>query len=145
VGTYTNAEAFIDVVNAHGIDKIFFNPGGEMIGLQSLIAQARTAGRKAPQLLLCLDESVTVSAAHGDYMVSGKPQVVWCIPSGDAADGGNLQNIQWGRVPVVILAAYQADEQRTTWRGEPYDQGCIVRGNMKWDRRIDEGEDWAPS
>jgi len=145
VGTYTNAEAFIDVVNAHGIDKIFFNPGGEMIGLQSLIAQARTAGRKAPQLLLCLDESVTVSAAHGDYMVSGKPQVVLVHSElGTLQMGGNLQNIQWGRVPGVILAAYQADEQRTTWRGEPYDQGCIVRGNMKWDRRIDEGEDLGP-
>ncbi len=145
MGTYSNAEAFIDVVNAHGIDKIFFNPGGEMIGLQSLIAQARVAGKKAPQLLLCLDESVAVSAAHGSYMISGKPQVILVHSElGTLQMGGNLQNIQWGRAPVVILAAFQDDEQRTTWKGEPYDQACIVRGNMKWDRRIEDGENLAP-
>ena len=145
MGTYNNADAFIDVVNAHGIDKIFFNPGGEFIGLQSRIAQARVAGEKAPQLVLCLDESVTVSAAHGAYMVSGKPQVILVHSElGTLQMGGNLQNLQWGRVPVVILAAYQADEFRTTWRQEPYDQGWIVRGNMKWDRRIANDEGLSP-
>ena len=140
--TYSTAEAFIDIANAHGIDKIFFNPGGEIIGLQSLIAQARVAGKKAPQLLLCLDESVAVSAAHGNYMVSGKPQVILVHSElGTLQMGGNLQNLQWGRVPVVIMAAYQADEQRTTWKQEPYDQGGIVRGNMKWDRYITNDED----
>ncbi len=142
MATYSNAEAFIRTVNAHGVDKIFFNPGGEMIGLQSLIAQARVDGRQAPQLLLCLDEAVTISAAHAAYMISGKPQVVLVHSElGTLQMGGNLQNLQWGRVPVVILAAYQADDQRTTWRGEPYDQGCIVRGNMKWDRRVSNDED----
>ena len=142
MGTYSTAEAFVDVVNAHGIDRIFFNPGGEFIGLQSLIAQARIAGKKAPQLMLCLDEAVTVSAAHGHYMISGRPQVVLVHSElGTLQMGGNLQNIQWGRVPVVILAAYQDDQQRTDWKGEPYDQGSIVRGNMKWDRRIDSDED----
>jgi acetolactate synthase-1/2/3 large subunit len=134
---------FIDVVNAQGIDKIFFNPGGEMIGLQSLIAQARLAGRKAPQLLLCLDEAVPVSAAHAAYQISGRPQVIMVHSElGTLQMGGNLQNLQWGRVPVLILACYQADEHRTTWKGEPYDQGCIVRGNMKWDRHIADGEDF---
>ncbi len=140
--TYSGAEAFIDIVNAHGVDKIFFNPGGEMIGLQCLIAQARVAGAKAPQLLLCLDEAVTVSAAHASYMVSGKPQVILVHSElGTLQMGGNLQNIQWGRVPVVIMAAYQTDGRRTTWRQEPYDQGSIVRNNMKWDRCITNGED----
>lgn len=141
-GTRSNAEVFIDVVNAHGIDNIFFNPGGEMIGLQSLIAQARVAGRKAPQLVLSLDEAVTVSAAHAAYMVSGRPQVVMVHSElGTLQMGGNLQNLQWGRAPVVILAAYQADGQRADWNGDPYDQGDIVRGNMKWDRRIAHGDD----
>jgi acetolactate synthase-1/2/3 large subunit len=140
--TYSTAEAFINVVRAHGIDRIFFNPGGEMIGLQSHIAQARVTGKEAPQLVLCLNEAVTVSAAHGHYMVSGKPQVILVHSElGTLQMGGNLQNIQWGRVPVVIMAAYQADEQRTNWKREPYDQGSIVRNNMKWDRCITNDED----
>jgi len=145
MATYSNAEAFIEVLNAHGIDKIFFNPGGEFIGLQSRIAQARVAGETAPQLVLCLDESVTVSAAHGAYMVSGKPQVILVHSElGTLQMGGNLQNLQWGRVRAVILAAYQTDGLRTTWRHEPYDQGRIVRGNMKWDRRITNDEGLGP-
>jgi len=140
--TYTNADAFVDVLNAHSVDKIFFNPGGEFIGLQSRIAQSRLAGREAPQLVLCLDESVPVSAAHGSYMISGKPQVVLVHSElGTLQMGGNLQNVQWGRVPMVIMAAYQADDHRTTWRQEPYDQAWIVRGNMKRDRRIAGDED----
>ena len=142
MATHANADAFIDSVNAHGIDNIFFNPGGEFIGLQSVIAQARLAGEKAPRLVLCLDEAVTLAAAHGHYMVSGKPQVVLVHSElGTLQLGGNLQNIQWGRVPVVILAAYQADGLRTNWKGEPYDQGSIVRNNMKWDRCLTNAED----
>jgi acetolactate synthase-1/2/3 large subunit len=139
---HTNSDAFIEAVNAHNIDHIFFSPGGEFIGLQSVIAQARLAGKKAPQLVLCLDEAVTLAAAHGHYMVSGKPQVVLVHSElGTLQLGGNLQNIQWGRVPVVILAAYQADGLRTTWKGEPYDQGSAVRNNMKWDCCVTNAED----
>jgi len=138
----SNAEAFIDVMNAHGVREIFFNPGGEFIGLQSLVARSRTAGEEAPQLVLCLDEAVAVSAAHAHYVVSGRPQMILVHSElGTLQMGGNLHNLQWGRVPAVIMAAYQADERRTTWKQEPYDQGSIVRNNVKWDLRVNEDDD----
>ena len=139
---YSSAEAFIEVLNASGVDKIFFNPGGETALVQATVAKYRTAGQKAPQLVLCLDESVAVSAAHGHYMVSGQPQVVLVHAElGTLQLGGNLHDAQWGRIPVVLMAGYWPDEQRTNWLKQPYDQGGIVRNNVKWDHRVNDEED----
>jgi len=140
---YKNSKAFIDILNAHGVDKFFINPGGEYIELQAAVASARVAGKKAPQIVLCLDEAVTAAAAYGSYMVTGKPQVVLVHSElGTLQLGGNVQNLQWGRVPTVIMTAWQEiDVQRTLWNGQPYDQGSILRNNVKYDRRLNGDED----
>jgi acetolactate synthase-1/2/3 large subunit len=92
-------------------------------------------------MVLCLDESVALSAAHGHYMVSGQPQVVLVHAElGTLQLGGNLHNAQWGRIPIVIMAGYWPDEQRRNWRQQAYDQGGIVRNNVKWDYRVSDGE-----
>ncbi len=140
---YKSGEAFIEILNAHGVDKVFINPGFEHTAVQISMASARLEGRKSPQLVLCLDESVTASAAYGNYMVTGKPQVVLVHSElGSLQLGANLLNLQWGRVPVVILTAYQEiDVQRTLWNGQPYDQGSIVRNSVKYDLRLNGDED----
>ena len=136
-------EVFVETLNAHGVDKIFINPGFESIEFMSEVAATRVSGKKSPQLVLCLDESVAAAAAYGNYMVSGNPQVVMVHSEiGSLQLGGNLQNLQWGRVPVVILAADQEIESgRTLWNGQPFDQGGIVRNSMKYDRRLMGDED----
>ena len=143
MANYKSGEALIGVLNAHGVDKIFLNPGFEFIDILSNVAAARVGGGESPQLVLCLDESVTASAAYGNYMVTGKPQVIMVHSElGSLQLGGNLQNLQWGRVPALILAAYQdVDIQRTLWNGLPYDQGSIVRNSVKYDRRLNGDED----
>ena len=140
---YKSGQALIEVLNAHGVDKIFLNPGGEFVDAQSCVAAARTEGKKAPQLVLCLDEAVAASAAYGNYMITGKPQVVMVHSElGTLQLGANLTNLQWGRVPAVILSAYQEIEvMRTIWNGQPYDQGGIVRNNVKYDRRLEGSDD----
>ena len=140
---YRRGEAFIELLNNHGVEKIFLNPGGDVVDIQSDVALARVAGKKAPQLVLCLDESVAASAAYGSYMVTGKPQVVLVHSElGTLQIGGNMQNLHWGRVPVLILAGYQPSEgKRTVWNGQPYDQGSIVRNSVKFDRVVREDED----
>ena len=140
MATYKSGEAFVDLLNAHGVDKVFLNPGFEFIDILSCVASAREAGRTAPQLVLCPDESVTAAAAYGSYMVTGKPQVVMVHSElGTLQLGANLINLQWGRIPAVILAA--SSEQRTIWNGQPYDQGSIVRNSVKVDRRLSGDED----
>ena len=140
---YKSSEAFIDILNSHGVEKVFINPGFEFIDVLTSVAKTRVNRETSPQLILCLDETVTASAAYGNYMVSGKPQVI-CVHSelGTLQLGANLQNLQWGRIPAVILAAYQEiDVERTSWDGHPFDQGSIVRNSVKYDRRLNGDED----
>ena len=140
---YRRGEALIEVLNAHGVDKIFLNSGGDVVDVQSDVALARVAGKKAPQLVLCLDESVAASAAYGNYMVTGKPQVVMVHTElGTYQLGGNLQNLHWGRIPAVILSGYAPNEsKRTLWNGQPYKQAAIVRGSVKYDVTLKGDED----
>ncbi|MFC1921234.1 thiamine pyrophosphate-requiring protein [Chloroflexota bacterium] len=138
---YDGAEAFIEVLNAYGVEHIFFNPGGEQGALLATIAKYRLLGKPCPRLILCLDESVALTAAHGHYMISGRPQFVMVHSElGTLQLGGALHNAQWGRVPVILWAGAQAVGQRVNWKGEPYDQGMSMRNCVKWDYTIQSGE-----
>ena len=119
---YNGIEAIIDVLNANGVEKIFFNPGGEQGAVLGTIAELRSLGRPCPQLILCLDESVALTAAHGHYMVSGRPQMVMVHAElGTQQIGGALHNAQGGRIPVIIWAGTMSPPTRTNWKKEPYD------------------------
>ena len=135
---YDGTEAFIDVLNANGVEHIFLNPGGEMGAFLATISKFRMMGKPTPQLILCLDESVALTAAHGHYMISGRPQVVMVHAElGTLQMGGALHNAQGGRVPVIMLAGRIPTGQRMNWKKEPYDQGMSVRNCVKWDHDLD--------
>lgn len=138
---YSGAEAFVEVLNANRVEHIFFNPGADTAPVQAAIMKYRSLGKRAPKLVLCLHESVALTAAHGHYMVSGRPQVVMVHSElGTQQLGGALHNAQWGRVPVIIWAGLAAAPQRTNWKKEPYDQGGIVRNSVKWDYEVKSTE-----
>ena len=67
---YGTIKAFIDVMNANGVEHVFFNPGIDNVPVLETIAQYRASGMKTPRSILCLDEFVTMTAAHGNYMVT---------------------------------------------------------------------------
>ncbi len=139
---YRVTEAFVEVLNANGVEDIFFNPGGEQAPMLATIAKFRSSDKRAPRLVLCLDESVALTAAHGHYMISGKPQVVLVHAElGTLQVGGALHNAQWGRIPVILWAGLAAPAQRVDWMKEPYDQGKMVRNCVKWDHTIQMDED----
>lgn len=92
---YQGAEAFLEVLNSNGIEQVFFNPGGDLAPIQAAVLRYRVLGKKAPRLVLCLHESVALSAAHAHYMVTGKPQVVMVHSElGSQQVGGALHNAQ---------------------------------------------------
>jgi acetolactate synthase I/II/III large subunit len=141
---YVQAEACIDVMNSYGVEYIFFNPGIDTVPFQVAVSRLKGTGKKAPSLVLCLDESVAMAAAHGHYMVSGRPQVVLVHSElGTLQVGGAITNAQRGRVPVVLCAGVQPSTRRENWRHEPYDQGAIVRNCVKLDYEVKEGENVA--
>jgi acetolactate synthase-1/2/3 large subunit len=140
--SYGNIEAFIEVLNTYGVENVFFNPGIDNVPMLETIAKYRSSGRPAPRSILCLDEFVAMTAAHGNYMATGKPQVVSVHSElGTLQIGGSLHNAQWGKVPVVLYTESLGPPQRTNWRGEPFEQGTMVRNFVKWDHQLGADED----
>ncbi|MBN2060096.1 MAG: acetolactate synthase, partial [Deltaproteobacteria bacterium] len=139
---YQTAEAFVEVLNANGVECVFFNPGSTVAPIQAAFLKYKAAGRPTPKLVLCLDESVAMAAAHGHYMVSGRPQVVMVHDElGTLQIGGAMHNVQWGRIPVILWAGKTPSGQRLDWQGEPFDICRTMRNCVKWDHMLGKGED----
>jgi len=139
---YQRAEAFIEALNANGVECIFFNPGSVIAPIQVAFLKYKAAGKRTPKLVLCLDESVAMAAAHGHYLVSGRPQVVMVHDElGTLQVGGAIHNAQWGRVPVILWAGKTPSDQRVDWQQEPFDVCRTLRNCVKWDHMLDSGED----
>ncbi|OGO20807.1 MAG: hypothetical protein A2Z15_02110 [Chloroflexi bacterium RBG_16_50_11] len=138
---YTTVKALIEVMNNNGVEFVFFNPGIDNVPVLETIAAYQAQGKKSPKSILCLDEFVTMTAAHGSWMATGKPQVVSVHAElGALQIGGALHNAQWGKVPVVFFTESYGPSQRTNWRGEPFDQGTTVRNFVKWDHYLSPNE-----
>jgi acetolactate synthase-1/2/3 large subunit len=139
---YSAINAIIDVCNANDVAFLFFNPGIDNVPLLETISRFRSTGRKAPRGILCLDEFVAMTAAHGNYMASSRPQAVSVHAElGILQIGGALHNAQWGKVPVVFFSEIQGPPQRRNWCGESFDQGTMVRNFVKWDYTLRESDD----
>lgn len=139
---YTTAKTMIEVMNRHDVEFVFFNPGIDNVPVLETIAAYQAQGQKAPRGILCLDEFVAMTAAHGSWMASGKPQVVSVHSElGVLQVGGALHNAQWGKVPIVFFTEVQEPLERTNWQGESFDQGAMVRSFVKWDHQVKMGED----
>jgi len=135
--TYAGAEAFVEVLNARGVEYIFFNPGIDTVPVQVTVSRFKEMGKTAPGLILCLDESVAMSAAQGHYMVSGRPQVVMVHRElGTLQVGGQIHNAYFSRTPVILCAGLLPEDKRRTWQQKPYDQGSMVRNCVKWDYEV---------
>ncbi len=142
--TYAGAEAFVEVLNAYRVEYIFMNPGIDTVPIQVTLAKFKSEGKSAPKLVLCLDESVAMAAAHGNYMVSGRPQVVLVHRElGTLQVGGALHNAYLGRVPVILCAGLAPSNGRLTWQNKPYDQGSMVRNCVKWEHEVSADENLA--
>ena len=140
--TYEGAEAFVEILNANRVQHIFFNPGIDTVPVQAALIRMQESGKRTPSLVMCLDESVAMTAAHGHYMVSGRPQVVMVHSElGTLRAGGAMHNAQWGRVPVILWAGQSPPGQRVNWMKEKFDQSGIMRGCVKWDHMLSAGED----
>ena len=136
------AEAFIESLNAYGVDHLFLNPGIDIVPIQGAIATYRASGKQTPKVILCTHESVAVAAAHGYAMVSGRPQVVAVFQDvGTLQGGGAIVNLKYGRMPVILCAGRNPTPKRINWLQEPSDQRKIVRDYVKWDHEIDVSED----
>lgn len=139
------AEAFIELLNANGVDYIFLNPGTASGSIQEALSKYRVLNKKAPEVITCLHEYVALSAAHGYFMISGKPQVVLVhLALGTLQLGGALLNAQRGRAGAVICATRVPSDREGKrmpsfplhWIHEEFDQAAPVRDYVKWEYEL---------
>ena len=141
------AEAFIEVLNANGVECIFINPGSDLIPILEALAKFRVEGRKAPEVILCQHEMLAMTAAHGYFMATERPQVVLVhLDVGTLQVGGALHNAQRGYAGVIFCAGHAPwtfeGERRggrfssIDYRMEQFDQAAIVRQYVKWDYEL---------
>ncbi|MEE8442166.1 MAG: thiamine pyrophosphate-requiring protein [Dehalococcoidia bacterium] len=141
------ADVFVESMNANGVDYLFINSGTDTYPIQESMAKFMAQGRRVPQTILCLDEAVAMAAAHGHFMISGRPQVLLVhVDAGTLQVGGGLHNAQRGRVGMIFCAGrapYTADGEvpgsknlSIHWIQEQLDQAGAVRGFTKWDYEI---------
>jgi amino acid adenylation domain-containing protein len=137
------SDGYIEMLDACGVEYIFINPGTDTAPILESIAKFAAQGRHAPKLILCLHESVAMAAAHGHFMISGKPQVVLVhVDVGTQNIGANMHNAQRGRAGVVVCAGrspHASDggvpsEHNTPSHllQEQFNRANIIEGYVKW-------------
>lgn len=145
------AEAFLEMLNANQVDYIFLNPGTDTFPLQEALAKFRTLGRRAPQVILCPHESLAMAAAHGHFMISGRPQVVLVhVDLGTQNVGGQLHNAQRGHAAILLCAGrapftFEGElrggrSSHIHWIQEQFNQASVVHDYVKWDYELRRNE-----
>ena len=138
----TVADAFVEQLNTHAVDCIFINPGSDIAPIQESIAKCSAQRRRAPRLILCQHESVAMAAAHGYFMVTGRPQVVLVRADvGTQNIGANLHNAHRGRAGVVICAGMAprtvaGRSRHMDWIQAQINQAGAVEGYVKWHHEL---------
>ncbi|MCZ6788880.1 MAG: thiamine pyrophosphate-requiring protein [Chloroflexi bacterium] len=141
------AEAFVEMLNANQVEYLFINSGTDTFPIQEAIAKFLDTGRRAPSVILCPDEATAISAAHGYFMVTRRPQVVLVhVDAGTLQLGGGLHNAQRGRIGIVLCAGrapmtfegeLPGTRTRTIhWIQEQLDQAGVLRNFTKWDYEL---------
>ena len=137
------SEAFLELLNANGVDYIFLNPGTDTFPIQEAVCKFKALGKRTPEVILSLHESVAMAAAHGYFMITGKPQVVFVHADlGPQQVGGALHNAQRGRIGVVLCSGRvpsNIEKRRMNqfhWLQEQFDQAGVVRGYVKWEYEL---------
>jgi acetolactate synthase-1/2/3 large subunit len=137
------AEAFLELLSSNGVQYIFLNPGTDTFPITEAISRYKTLGKPCPEVVLCLDESVAMAAAHGHFMLSNKPQVVIVHADlGPQQVGGALHNAQRGRIGVLLCSGRvpasleQGRKNQVHWLQEQFDQSGVVRDYVKWDYEL---------
>ena len=72
------SEAFVEMLNANGVECLFINSGTDTFPIQEAIAKYMDLGRRTPKVVLCPDEGTAIAAAHGYFGVTRRPRSCSC-------------------------------------------------------------------
>ncbi len=119
-------DAIFELLRARGIQYIFGNPGSTELPMLAGLPEDL-------QYILCLHESVAMSAADGYALASGEPALVNLHTTAGLGNGmGAISTAAWNKAPVVVTAGQQDTRHL---RLEPLLSGPleeIARPLVKW-------------
>ncbi len=130
------SDFMLDVVKSLGIDYVAANPASSFRSLHESIINY--GGNRAPELLTCTHEEISVAMAHGYAKAAGKPMAVMCHGSvGLQHAAMAIYNAWVDRVPVMIITGSGRDAAKrrpgTEWNHSVQDAAGLVRDFLKWD------------
>jgi acetolactate synthase-1/2/3 large subunit len=139
----TTAEHLLWLLNEHGVEHLFLNPGTDSAPLQEAAAVLTEAGVRIPRIITSTFESVSLAAAHGYWQVTGRPQCVFVhVDVGTQNLGAMMHNALRDRAGVIVIAGktpYGEDPDSPGgrshvihWQQDVPDQAGVVRGYAKW-------------
>ena len=147
--TTTVAEAYLALLRARGVDRLFVNAGTDFAPLAEAYARAEKASLRLPELVIAPYENVAVGMAHGVYLVTRQPQMVMLHTSvGTANAVMGIMNAARDRVPILLTAgrtplfeegALGARNGQIHWAQEMFDQAGMLREMVKWDYELRDG------
>ncbi|HXG36157.1 MAG TPA: thiamine pyrophosphate-requiring protein [Dehalococcoidia bacterium] len=151
IAVQNGAEAFVEMLSNNGVEYIFLNSGTDTFPVQEAILRLGEKQRKAPQIILCIDEGIALPAAQGYFQLTHQPQVVLVhVDAGTLQLGGAYHNVQRDRAGVVVCAGRApttiadrlpgAKDLNIHWLQEQRDQHGINRTFTKWDYELRRNE-----
>jgi acetolactate synthase I/II/III large subunit len=143
----TTAEHLLCLLDHHGVEHLFLNPGTDSAPLQEAAVTLAEAGVRVPRIITCTFESVALAAAHGYWQATGRPQSVFVhVDVGTQNLGAMMHNALRDRAGVIVIAGKTPYGQEPDspggrshvihWQQDVPDQAGIVRGYAKWTLEI---------
>jgi acetolactate synthase I/II/III large subunit len=147
----TTAEQLLWLLNEHGVEHLFLNPGTDSAPVQEAAAALTEAGVPIPRIIACTFESVALAAAHGYFQVTGRPQCVFVhVDVGMQNLGAMMHNAFRDRAGVIVIAgktpygegpdSLGGRSHPIHWQQDVPDQGGVVRGYAKWTLEVARSE-----
>lgn len=101
----TASSIFLKTLCDTGITHAFVNWGSDHPALLADLDRQRLSGTTQPEIVICPNEMVALSAAQGYAQVTGKPALVIVhVDIGTQAMAGAVHNVDRNRAPVIIYA-----------------------------------------
>lgn len=130
------SDFMVDVLKAANIDYCSIMTSSTLRGLQESIVNY--GGNKAPELIVCAHEEISVGVAHGYAKISGKPMGAMMHGSVGVMHASMAIYDAWcDRVPVMLIVGNTADAAKrrlgVEWTHTAVDQGAMVRDFVKYD------------
>ena len=146
----TVAEDYIAALHACGVTHVFSNGGTDFAPLIEGIVQMRAKGRPTPNFVTVPHENVATAMAQGFWKVSGTPAAVMVhVNVGTANTICGVMNAQRDNVPMLLAAGRTpltetghagSRDVGIHWAQEQFDQGGMLRENVKWDYELRHGQ-----